>query len=135
MSRIEKRHPVRVSVPALIGEDSRGRTLAIANDRSGDYLLAYRKAGSSSGRHYHMGKRAYKDPEILYLLSGEALLRYRGMGETGITEISVTAPARVEIDINTWHELIAVTDVSFWEMNSLQDVQADSVRVEPGDAK
>jgi hypothetical protein len=135
VSRIEKQEPVRVEVPVLIGKDERGSTFAVANDRSGDYILAYRRAGSSSGRHYHTGKCPRKDPEILYLLSGEALLRYRGMGETEILETRVTAPARVEIDILTWHELIAVTVVSFWELNSLEDVKADSVRVEPGDGK
>lgn len=122
--------PVRISSLSLIGKDARGETLQVQNDRSGDFILAYRKSGSSSGRHYHNGISAYKDPEILILLSGEALIRWRNIAEEEIKEIKVIAPAKIEIDINIWHELIALTDCSFWEMNSLKDVQEDSVRVE-----
>lgn len=122
--------PVRVSQLTRIGADDRGTSFVIENDRSGDYMLAYRKAGSSSGRHYHTGKVPGKDPEILYLLTGEALIRWRPIAESGLREVKVVAPARVEIQINIWHELVALQDCSFWEMNSLEDVRQDSVRVE-----
>lgn len=122
--------PVRVSPLTRIGADDRGTSFVIENDRSGDYMLAYRKAGSSSGRHYHTGKVPGKNPEILYLLTGEAIIRWRPVAETQLREVKVVAPARVEIQINIWHELVALQDCSFWEMNSLEDVRKDSVRVE-----
>lgn len=122
--------PVQVTALSLIGEDGRGASYAIENRRSGDYMLAYRKAGSSSGRHYHTGKSPGKNPEILYLLTGEVVVRWRPIDETRIREVRVVAPARVEIQINIWHELVPVVDCAFWEMNSLQDVQQDSIRVE-----
>ncbi len=115
---------------SLIGEDNRGQTFQIENNRSGDYILAYRKAGSSSGRHYHTGKADYKNPEILYLLSGEAKIRWRRITESEVKERVVHAPVKVIFPIYIWHELVAITDCSFWEMNALRDVQKDSVRVE-----
>jgi hypothetical protein len=121
---------IKVSSVEKIFEDNRGESFHIFNDRSGNFMLGYRKAGSSSGRHYHTGKAAYKDPEILYLLSGEALLRWRKLEEKAVQEIEVKSPARIEIPVMIWHELVAVTDCSFWEMNSLEDVQKDSIRVE-----
>lgn len=127
---LHERPPVRVSTPGLIGEDARGASYLVENDRTGNYMLAYRKTGTSSGRHYHTGKRPGKNPEILYLLTGEAVIRWRRLSETEIREVVVTAPARVEIDPHIWHELVPTKDCAFWEMNSLEDVQEDSVRVE-----
>lgn len=122
--------PVKVLSLSLINEDERGATFEIENDRTGNYILAFRKAGSSSGRHYHTGKSPHKDPEILYILSGEVVVRWRRIDEKEIKEIKVTSPAKVEIAINIWHELIPLSDCSFWEMNSLNDVKNDSIRVE-----
>lgn len=118
---------------SLIGEDERGQTYQITDERSGPFMLAYRKAGSSSGRHIHSGKAAYKNPEILYLLSGEARIRWCALSDKKIEETTVRAPAKVIFPVNIWHELVAITDCSFWEMNSLEDVQKDSVRVEESD--
>lgn len=122
--------PIQVIDLSLINKDDRGFTFRIENDRSGDFILAYRKAGSSSGRHYHEGKSANKNPEILYLLSGEATIRWRRLEDKVNKEIKVVSPAKVVIPVNIWHELVPVTDCSFWEMNSLEDVQRDSIRVE-----
>lgn len=122
--------PVSVRPLPEIGSDERGASYVIENDRTGDFMLAFRKTGSSSGRHYHTGKVPGKNPEILYLLTGEAIIRWRPVAETRIREVKVTAPARVEIQINIWHELVPTKDCAFWEMNSLEDVRQDSVRVE-----
>lgn len=124
---------VKVYPLSLIGKDERGQTFHIENERSGNFILAYRKAGSSSGRHYHTGKVPYKDPEILYLLSGEAVIRWKRLSEKQVTETQVKAPAKVVFPVNIWHELLPRTDCSFWEMNALEDVQQDSVRIENPD--
>lgn len=126
----DKDNPIKVSPLSLINKDERGITFKIENDRSGNYILAYRKAGSSSGRHYHTGKSASKDPEILYLLSGEVTIRWRRLEDKVNKEIKVIPPAKVVIPVNIWHELVPISDCSFWEMNSLEDVQQDSIRVE-----
>lgn len=131
--QITDKCPIEVSPLSLINQDERGSTFRIENDRSGGYILAYRKAGSSSGRHYHTGRSKNKDPEILYLLSGEAFIRWRRLDEKEVKEIKVTSPSKVTIPVNIWHELVPISDCSFWEMNSLEDVQRDSVRVEYGE--
>lgn len=122
--------PIQVFPLSLINQDARGFTFQIENERNGNFILAYRKAGSSSGRHYHIGKSKNKNPEILYLLSGEATIRWRRLEDNVNQQIKVVSPAKVVIPVNIWHELVPVTDCSFWEMNSLEDVQNDSVRIE-----
>ncbi len=97
--------------------------------RTGDFMLCYRNAGSSSGQHYHEGISANKNPEIMYLFSGTAAIHWCPLGGSEIIVTEVSAPARVEVPINIWHQLIAVTDCCFIELNSMEDVQKDSVRV------
>ncbi|GAA4311669.1 cupin domain-containing protein [Compostibacter hankyongensis] len=123
---------VTITPLPVINKDDRGSTLKVPNDRTGNFILCYRKAGTSSGRHYHTGKSPYKDPEVLYLLSGTALFRWYALeeGPEAMRQQEVNAPARVAVPVNVWHELQALTDCSFWEMNSLEDVQEDSVRIE-----
>lgn len=125
--------PVRVYELPLIGRDERGQTLVIPNRRSGDFMLGFRKAASSSGRHYHSGLRPNKNPEILILISGEAELRWRYLKETRLRVLHLKGPIRLEVDAGIWHEIYALSDLVFWEMNSLQDVQADSIRIEYGE--
>lgn len=113
----------------LVGEDDRGRNYEWECFRTGSFILCYRNAGSSSGQHYHQGNADYKNPEIMYLLSGTAEIHWCPLSESDIRVETVTAPARVEIPVNIWHQLIAVTDCSFMELNTLDDVFIDSVRV------
>ena len=120
---------VSVTPLALIGKDERGANYIWESQRTGDFIMCLRKAGSSSGQHYHEGKSDYKNPEILYVLSGSAELHWCPLGEKEIRLVTIEAPARVEVAINVWHQLIAVTDCTFIELNSLEDVQRDSVRI------
>lgn len=120
---------ITVTPILLAGEDDRGSNYLWNCTRTGEFMLCYRNAGSSSGQHYHTGISANKDPEIMYLFSGTALIHWCPLDGKEITTIEVTAPARVEVPINIWHQLIAVTDCCFIELNSTEDVQKDSVRV------
>lgn len=113
----------------LKGEDDRGRNYEWETFRTGTFLLCYRHAGSSSGQHYHSGNSDYKNPEIMYLLSGKVEIHWCPIEETALRTEVVEAPARVEIPIRIWHQLIAVTDCSFMELNTMEDVRIDSIRV------
>ena len=113
----------------LKGEDERGRNFEWQTFRTGTFVLCYRNAGSSSGQHYHTGASDYKNPEIMYLLSGKAAIHWCPLGEEQLRTDIVEAPAKVEIPVRIWHELEAITDCSFIELNTLDDVKADSVRV------
>lgn len=113
----------------LRGEDERGRNYDWQTFRTGTFILCYRNAGSTSGQHYHEGNADYKNPEIMYLLSGKAALHWCPLGETQLRTDIIEAPARVEVPIRIWHELEALTDCSFIELNTLDDVKVDSIRV------
>lgn len=119
---------VLITEVPLLGKDDRGMTLTLPNDRSGDYLLCYRKGGSISGRHYHTGKSAGKNPEIFYLLSGKIYFRWREIEDTQLNEAVVEAPARVEVPAKLWHELEAISDCSFLEMNSPEEGNRDTIK-------
>lgn len=120
---------IKITPLVLMGADDRGSGYFWDCNRTGNFVVCYRNAGSSSGQHYHEGKRDNKNPEIMYLFTGKAAIHWCAKDGDTITVSEVTAPARVEIPINIWHQLIAITDCCFIEMNSLEDVQQDSVRV------
>jgi len=120
---------VTVTPLALIGQDDRGASYTWDASRTGQFIMCFRNAGSSSGQHYHEGKSDNKNPEILYLTSGKAALHWCPLGEKEIHVTEIIAPARVEVPVNVWHQLIAITDCSFLELNSLEDVQQDSIRI------
>lgn len=120
---------IKVTPVELVGADDRGSNHVWSSDRTGEMILCYRKAGSSSGQHYHEGKSAGKNPEILYLLTGEASIHWCPLGGNSIQTIRAIAPARIEVPILVWHQLVADTDCCFIEMNSMDDVRKDSVRI------
>ena len=120
---------IKVTSLDLLGADDRGSGYLWNSDRTGDFMVCYRNAGSSSGQHYHEGKSDNKNPEVLYLFTGKAAIHWCPLGGNEIVVTEVTAPARVEVPVNVWHQLIAVTDCCFIELNSMEDVQKDSVRV------
>lgn len=111
----------------LIGENDLGKTLEVVNSNSNKLILAYRKAGSMSGNHYHTGSEERKNPEVLYLISGEVQLELEHL-PTGIKEsFTASAPCKLQIFPNTIHRLQAVTDIIFLEMNSLEEHQRDTL--------
>ena len=121
---------IKVTSLDLLGADDRGSGYLWNSDRrTGDFMVCYRNAGSSSGQHYHEGKSDNKNPEVLFLFTGKAAIHWCPLGGNEIVVTEVAAPARVEVPANVWHQLIAVTDCCFIELNSLEDVQKDSVRV------
>jgi hypothetical protein len=65
----------------------------------------------------------------MYLLSGKVNLHWCPMDESELRTEIIEAPARIEIAIRIWHELEAITDCSFIELNTLEDVKRDSVRI------
>ena len=120
---------IKVTALEQFGADDRGSGYFWDCSRTGNFLLCYRNAGSSSGQHYHEGKSPNKAPEILYLFTGKVEIHWCPLSEKEIKVETIDAPARIEIPVNIWHQLIAVTDCCFIELNSLEDVQKDSVRI------
>lgn len=113
-----------------IAEDERGATHYFDTDRTGQFIIAYRKRGSISGRHYHKGTAPTKNPEQLILMQGAATVNWFDVQGDAKGSIQVKAPAKIIIQPWAWHEVIADTDIVMFELNGLEDAKDDTFRIE-----
>ena len=121
--------PVQVSPIDVKAVDERGALHYFATDRTGEFLLVYRNEGTVSGQHYHKGISAGKNPEDMLLVQGKANLHWKDLETNEEKTIELIAPTRVKIPANIWHELTAITDIVFIELNSLKDGSEDTHRL------
>ena len=113
-----------------IAEDERGATHYFDTDRTGQFVMGYRKAGTSNANHYHKELSKNKNPEILILMQGELTIHWYDVRDPNIKgTCKAKAPAMVTVTAWTWHEVIADTDIIFLELNSLEDGKKDSFRI------
>ena len=117
-------HPIDIKAV-----DERGALHYFSTDRTGEFLLVYRNAGTISGQHYHKGISVGKNPEDMLLVQGKASLHWKDLKTNEENTVELMAPIRVLIQANTWHELTAITDIVFIELNSLSDGSEDTHRV------
>jgi len=108
----------------------RGQTLLFNNDRTGEFILGYRVKGSISGRHYHKGGAPYKSPEQLVLISGSIQLKTIDLNTNNEEVVTIEEPSWMEIPVMVWHEVIAITDCIFLELNSINDCNIDTYKLE-----
>jgi dTDP-4-dehydrorhamnose 3,5-epimerase-like enzyme len=113
-----------------IGEDQRGATHYFSTDRTGQFIIAYRKAGSVSGQHYHKGLASKKNPEQIIIMQGEATMNWKDVRSDAKGSVKIIAPALVEIEPWAWHELVSDKDVIVFELNGLEDAKEDTFRIE-----
>lgn len=113
-----------------VAEDERGATHFFDTDRTGQFIIAYRKQGSASGRHYHKGTAKQKNPEQIIIMQGEATVNWFDVQGTSKGAVKVIAPAMVQIQPWAWHEVIADTDIIVFELNALEDGKDDTYRIE-----
>jgi hypothetical protein len=116
---------------AKIAEDERGATHYFDTDRTGQFIIGYRKAGSISARHYHKGHAKGKNPEQVIIMSGEATVNWFDInnGDARGSD-KLVAPAMLIVYPFTWHEVIADTDIVMFELNALVDGKEDSYRLD-----
>jgi hypothetical protein len=120
---------VRVIPLDKIGEDERGATHYFNTNRTGQFIVAYRKAGSKSGDHYHKGLSSKKNPERIIIMSGNALLNWKDVRSDKQGVAHIVAPAMVEIDPWAWHLVEATTDIIVFELNGLEDAKLDTFKL------
>jgi hypothetical protein len=121
---------VEVTPVPKIAEDERGATHYFDTDRTGQFVLGYRKAGTHNAKHYHKGIVKNKDPEIIIILKGEVTIHWfdvRHVESKGTCK--AVAPAMVTVQAWAWHEVIADTDIIVLELNALTDGKEDSFRM------
>lgn len=116
----------KIDVKAI---DERGALHYFSTDRTGEFLLVYRKVGTISGQHYHKGKSPGKNPEEMLLVQGSITMNWKNLGTEEQGTITIEAPSRVIIEANVWHEVKALTDIIFIELNSLVEGSEDTYRL------
>eukprot|EP00456_Euglypha_rotunda_P001565 TRINITY_DN102965_c0_g1_i1.p2 TRINITY_DN102965_c0_g1~~TRINITY_DN102965_c0_g1_i1.p2 ORF type:complete len:100 (-),score=11.80 TRINITY_DN102965_c0_g1_i1:71-370(-) len=95
-----------------------------------EFIIAYRKAGSASGRHYHKGTAAQKNPEQLILMEGNCTINWFDVRDQSVRgSCKATAPAAITIHPWAWHEVIADTDIVMFELNALEAGKNDTFRL------
>jgi dTDP-4-dehydrorhamnose 3,5-epimerase-like enzyme len=117
---------IEITTLDLVNKDERGYTYEYFHDRYGRHLTVFRKAGSISGRHYHKGNSLSKNPEIIILIQGNLQLNYREVNSTTLHTVTINEPSHIAILPYIWHELIALTDCAFIELNSLSEHASDT---------
>ena len=121
---------VTVTPIEKIAEDERGSTHFFDTDRTGQFVVGYRKSGTHNAKHYHKGLAKNKNPEIIIILQGEVTVHWYDVRNVAIKgTCKVMAPAMVTIQAWAWHEVIADTDIIVLELNALVDGKEDSFRV------
>ena len=120
---------VSVSTIDVKAIDERGALHYFSTNRTGEFLLVYRKAGTISGQHYHKGKSAGKNPEEMLLVQGRLTMNWKNLNTEEKGSLTIEAPSRVIIEANVWHEVKALTDIIFIELNSLVEGSEDTYRL------
>lgn len=109
--------------------DERGALHYFSTNRTGEFLLVYRNAGTISGQHYHKGKSPGKNPEEMLLVQGSIHMEWKNLLTEEKGNLTIEAPSRVIIEANVWHEVKALTDIIFIELNSLAEGSEDTYRL------
>lgn len=109
--------------------DERGALHYFSTNRTGEFLLVYRNAGTISGQHYHKGKSPGKNPEEMLLVQGSIHMEWKNLLTEEKGTLTIEAPSRVIIEANVWHEVKALTDIIFLELNSLAEGSEDTYRL------
>jgi dTDP-4-dehydrorhamnose 3,5-epimerase-like enzyme len=120
---------IQISAIEVKAVDERGALHFFSTDRTGEFLLVYRNAGTISGQHYHNGISKGKNPEEMLLVQGEITLNWKDIQTQDIGTMNIKAPSRVIIPAKIWHEVKALTDIVFIELNSLKDGSEDTYRL------
>jgi hypothetical protein len=119
---------VKINHHSVLSKDNRGQTSELLFERSGKVLFAHRKAGSVSGNHYHKGQQEHKNPEVLWIMMGTVLFKYRKITDNQWQEEQLEGPCKIEIFPNVMHVLEGITDFCMIELNSLEEHITDTFR-------
>jgi len=120
---------VSVSTIDVKAIDERGALHYFSTNRTGEFLLVYRNAGTISGQHYHKGKSPGKNPEEMLLVQGSIHMEWKNLLTEEKGNLTIEAPSRVIIEANVWHQVKALTDIIFIELNSLVEGSEDTYRL------
>ena len=109
-----------------VGSNEKGSTFQASTGDRSNFLAGYRKQGSLNGCHYHKGNSFEKNPEILFFMHGHAELYCKDLDSGEAYTYKLDEPKEIHIYPMVWHELKALTDIVFFEMNSLEAHKNDT---------
>ncbi|MDP3093628.1 MAG: hypothetical protein Q8N16_02585 [bacterium] len=112
----------------LVKKDARGSTFQFDNRNSSKLLLAKRKKGSVSGRHFHTGKSRMKNPETMVIIDGKFQIVLKNVKTGEQFRKTCASPVMFKIDPYIYHEVRALTDILLIDMNAINDDKGDTVR-------
>ncbi|MFH1366977.1 MAG: hypothetical protein ABIH38_03230 [Patescibacteria group bacterium] len=119
---------VEINKLVKVMENEKGMTFQFENRPSDKILFAKRKVGTVSGVHYHTGKSNMKNPEILVFLSGKIEIYFKDLKTSEEMRAVVDYPVMIKISPNIYHEVKALTDIIFLDMNSLEEGEKDTIK-------
>ncbi|MFH1276080.1 MAG: hypothetical protein ABIH82_03135 [Candidatus Woesearchaeota archaeon] len=105
----------------VVKENEKGTTFQFENRQVPKVLLIKRKQGTISGKHYHTGKNPLKDPETFMILDGEAEVILKNIKTKEEFKEIYKKPVMFKLDPYVYHEIRALTDIIFIDMNSIED--------------
>jgi len=119
---------IKITKLKLIRKDQRGSSYAFSTRSTKDFLLVTRKKGTISGEHYHEGKSKQKDPETLILIKGKLKLHCKNIKTGEELKTVIEAPCKIEIGTFIWHKVVALSDITFLETNSMAQHKRDTIK-------
>ncbi|MSR85581.1 hypothetical protein EXS71_04080 [Candidatus Uhrbacteria bacterium] len=112
-----------------VAEDTRGNAYAFPIKNRDHITVINRKAGTTSGNHYHPGTTQSKSPESFYLAKGRLQLLVKDVSTQQEETYLIEENTWFAIPANIYHVVTAVTDIVLLEFNLVsEDFKVDVVR-------
>jgi len=106
---------VRVQRLDLVFEGERGSNFGLRTRLRSDFLVVQRTSGTISGSHYHTGTIPEKNPEVIILVYGKAKISWKNPRSNEVHTKIIERPSKIEIQPMIWHEIEALSDITFLE--------------------
>jgi len=119
---------VKIEKLNIVKENKKGIAFHFENRPCKKMLYVRRKKGTISGSHYHQGKSKMKNPEMLLFLSGKFEAYFKDLKSKEEMKVLLDYPAMIKISPNIYHEVKALTDITFIDMNSLEEGLEDTIK-------
>jgi oxalate decarboxylase/phosphoglucose isomerase-like protein (cupin superfamily) len=124
---------VKIEKASIWKQDERGIAYGFSARDSSYFIVLYRKAGTTSGDHYHKGTIESKNPEVFYFVSGKAELVTRDINTGEEQVFQLEEGLKIEIPPNIYHSFRALTDIILLELNTSEEdfnkYEADTVKI------
>lgn len=109
-------------------EDNRGSVYDFVSRATKHFLVIKTKKGITRGEHYHTGKIASKNPEILVFASGKAEVYVKDLKTGEEKTFTVDEPTKMMFYPYEYHSIKALTECLFFEINPEKEERVDTIK-------